>query len=100
MSQSNIAALRANLVSSDWSFIEQISNVNEAYDSFLNKFNALLDNNIPIVNKTFKTYSKDHKSLITSGIINCKRRKKQSLSRFSSKENSKLGTNTYLIKIN
>ena len=64
MSQSNIEALRADLLSTDWFFID------EAYDSFLNKFNALLDINIPIVRKTFKTYSKDHKPWITSGIKN------------------------------
>ena len=75
MSQSNIAALRDDLLSTDWSFIEQCSNINEAYDSFINKFNTLLDINIPIVHKTFKTYSNDHKPWITSGIINSVRRK-------------------------
>ena len=65
MSQSNIEALRADLLNNDWSFIDKCSNVNDAYDSFLNKLNALLDINIPIVDKTFKTYSKDHKLWIT-----------------------------------
>ena len=88
MSQSNIEALWADLLNNDWPFIDKCCNVNESYDSFLNKFNSLLDINIPIVHKTFKTYSKYYKLWITSGIINSIRRKKQSLSSFPSKENS------------
>ena len=55
MSQSNIAALRVDLQATDWSFIAYCSNVNEAYDSSVSKFNTLLDINIPIVHKSFKT---------------------------------------------
>ena len=75
MSQSNIEALRADLLSTDLSLIEQCSNVNEACDSFPNKSNTLLDINIPIVHTTFTTYSKDHKPWISSGIINSIKRK-------------------------
>ena len=52
ITESGIQALRADLTNTDWSFVEESTNVDDAYGLFLAWFNELLNFNLPMVKKT------------------------------------------------
>ena len=48
--------LRADLTNTDWSFVEESTNVDDAYGLFLARFNELLNFNLPMVGKNLKGF--------------------------------------------
>ena len=75
LTELGLDALRAALNNTDCSFVDDCTNVNDAYTLFLERFNNLLNYNLPVVKKTFRIYSKDHKPWISPGIIKSIRKK-------------------------
>ena len=49
----------------DWSILENINDTNLAYNTFLIKFLDIYNIHFPIIHKSIKVYSKNHKSWIT-----------------------------------
>ena len=76
LTEPGLDALRAALNNTDWSFVDDCTNVNNAYTLFLERFNNLLNYNLPVVKITFRIYSKNHKPWISPGIIKYIRQKK------------------------
>ena len=62
LTELGLDALRAALNNTDWSFVDDCTNVNNAYTLFLERFNNLLNYNLPVVKITFRIYSKNHKN--------------------------------------
>ena len=63
LTEPGLDALRAALTNTDWSFVDDCTNVNDAYTSFLERFSNLLNYNLPVVKKTFRIYSKGSQTL-------------------------------------
>jgi hypothetical protein len=64
----NIAALKNNLSSTEWSDVLCCDNTNTAYDTFIHKFQSAYNAAMPLVTKRVKCYTNDHKPWVTSAI--------------------------------
>jgi exonuclease III len=64
-----IQKLKTDLQKIDWSYLQQIGDVNLVYGAFLDKFNELYDSIMPLTQKRVKIYSNSHKPWITTGIV-------------------------------
>ena len=54
----------------DWSYLQSISDVNDAYNTFVCRFSKIYDEIMPIVSTRIQSYSNSNKPLITSAFIN------------------------------
>ena len=68
MTDANIKAFREKFSLNNWSDIYTLTDAQIAYDSFLGKFNTIINSTIPLVQKRVKCYSKSNKPWIRSVI--------------------------------
>ena len=71
----NINKFKLVLGQTDGSILENINDTNLAYNTFLTKFLDIYNINFPIIHKSIKVYSKNHKPWITQGQIKSIHRK-------------------------
>ena len=88
-SDKNINNLKQALLAVDWSALQSSSDVNSAYDLFLSKFLEIYNRELPIINKNFRTYSKNHKPWVTAGILKSIHHKHNLYKRFIQNKDSK-----------
>ena len=69
MTPNKIEEFKTALNNSDWSELNVATDVNAAYELFINIFLKMYDEKLPITLKRIKTYSKNHKPWVTSAIL-------------------------------
>ena len=68
LTDANIKAFREKLSLTNWSDIYTITDAQSAYESFLDRFNTILNSTMPLVKKRVKCYSKSNKPWVSSAI--------------------------------
>ena len=70
MTPNKIEEFKTALTNNDWTELNMATDVNAAYELFINRFLKMYDDKLPITFKRAKPYSKHHKPWVTSAILN------------------------------
>ena len=69
MTPNKIEECKTALADNDWSELNVATDVNAAYELFINRFLKIYDEKLPITLKRTKSYSKNYKPWVTSAIL-------------------------------
>ena len=69
MTPNQIEKFKTALTNNDWTELNVATDVNAAYELFINRFLKIYDGKLPITLKRTKPYSKNHKPWVTSAIL-------------------------------
>ena len=69
MTPNKIEEFKTALTNNDWTELNVATDVNAAYELFINRFLKMYDDKLPTTLKRTKPYSKHHKPWVTSAIL-------------------------------